>query len=250
MTELKNNLLMTYFETYNFGLTQKWVYVSNKDDDDVVKHRIDDFQRSDWNTRNFTDAFIVSQESFDNTVVPMIKEIGNLLGTITLVKEDIMCTTKELNKELKTWIMSDDDCFQHMKKLTEDGKQWKMVQLYGAVAPGQGDKWCVGYTDVDLDDYLCPVNDDDAEIIIDILGGYGYDEFIYGEDYTTELEHYNLIINNIKEIYGDAYLQIVAECVAEYQIGPDNYIVKPNEAMPFKDAKKVAYDFMKEEENK
>lgn len=246
MTNLKNNLYLVYFETYSLGLTKKWVYVSSKDDDEVARSRIDAFNSSDWDNRNFTNGFIVSQESFDNTVLPLIKEIGERSNILTLSEESIDSFVD--NSVLKTWILSDDDCFQHIKKLTKDGKQWRIVQLYGAVALGKDDKWCVGYVDIDLDDYLCPIDDDDAETVISILSGYGYDEFIYGEDYNTELEHYNLIINNIRKIYGDKYLQIVAECVAEYQIGPDNYIVKPCDAMLFEDAKKVAYNFMKEED--
>lgn len=148
-------------------------------------------------------------------------------------------------KELKTWILTDDDCFQHMKKMSNDNKQWRMVQIYGT----PDEKCYSGYVDIDLDDYLNPTEDYEAQIIIDILTGYGYDEFIFGVDFDTEIEHYNLILNNIKEIYGDSYLQIIAECVAEYMMNPDGYIIKPSDATSFEEVKEKIYEFMKGEDD-
>ena len=110
------------------------------------------------------------------------------------------------------WYETDSDCCQYMCK---DERKYKMVQAVWLdrtqtdIAAGHHE-YCIVAMEINLDDY----SDDD---ILGAIGTYGY------------------TIVSLIENYGDAALDIIAECIMEEEILRDTYVI--GDADSFEDAK-------------
>ena len=100
------------------------------------------------------------------------------------------------------WYETDNDCCQHMCK---DKRKYKMVQAVWLdrtekdIAASRHE-WCIVAMEMNLDDY----SDDD---ILGAIGTYGY------------------TIVSLIETYGDAALDVIAECIMEEEILRDAYVI-------------------------
>lgn len=92
---------------------------------------------------------------------------------------------------LGEWLLTDDSCYQHCQRISPT--EFNCIQMISLPSGPMGDLYCVYQSMIDIDDY--------EEDVDDILQSFGY----------TSLER-------VKECYGEAWKQIIAECAFETSI--------------------------------
>ena len=103
--------------------------------------------------------------------------------------------------ELNDWILTDNSTGQHVFRLSDKPAIFKVIDIVGF--------GCKEYTVYCGDVVVKPDSLDESTFTEQYLKPYGYDSY-----------------SEIKEIYGDAALQIVAECIFEtdtYRCGDELY---------------------------
>lgn len=121
------------------------------------------------------------------------------------------------------WDLIDSDCGQHIRK---DGKQYEMIQ-YCWLDTTEEDKakglheYVIVKTELNIDD----ITDDD---VIGAIGSYGY------------------TIISLIERYGNAAIDIIAECIMEEEILRDANII--DDADSIEEAEEKVKKYIEEEE--
>lgn len=106
--------------------------------------------------------------------------------------------------DTNSWLLTDDDSFQHVKKIGED--KFELIEM--SLANPETEEYIVYTDEIDVDEYL----DMNRGELIEILEGY-YDA--EGEEDVIQF-----VLNNI-----DSPSQIMAECIFEYYSTFQAYIL-------------------------
>lgn len=152
--------------------------VSSRNSNAYMQKCIDIFL-TNGNAQTFEEAFIIPTELYHKMFDPLF--------------EQIVAVNKSLKDESKEplWILTDDDCYQWTKKLNEDCYQFLMI------LSTFDNKYNIIMETVSLNEFLTD-DEDDMKNIQEIIQAYDYDS-----------------LDDLKEIYGDSWKQILAECIFE-----------------------------------
>ena len=155
-----------------------YICVSSRNSNTYMKECIDTFLANP-NVTVFSEAFIIPSDLYH-------KIFDSLF-------EQIIAVNKSLKDEGEKaqWILTDDDCYQWTKKLNEDCYQFLMI--IGSF----NCKYNVIMETVPLNEFLTD-DEDDKENIQEILRFFDYES-----------------LEELEEIYGDSWKQILAECIFE-----------------------------------
>ena len=93
--------------------------------------------------------------------------------------------------EESKWILTDDDSQQYVRRLSKFEFELIEMRLSGR----NPDEFEVYWTDIDVAEWFADEKNKELEMIIH---SYGYED-----------------ISAIKQIYGESYLQVIAECIFE-----------------------------------
>lgn len=240
MINMNNNLFCTVFFINNVsGKPESWVHVSNLDNQDIASHQMDAFCIN-HNISNFSNAFIIPESVFNAVLLPVIREIREVLNDAN----DI-APISEIKYEMipEAWVETDDDCHQCVRK--NKNKTYDFVQV--VQSPQGDDKFYVVADQVSVEDILDCRDENEAEFYCGILSGYGYDTALQEEYEYDEVKRLSLILGEIKKTYGsDKYLQIVAEIMFENAslVCPDEYVVYPQNPVTWEEAVLKANEYM------
>ena len=143
------------------------------------------------------------------------------------------------NVNALNWFLVNDDPITWIREIeSKKGGVFEMVQVF---YNPQIEKWAVKQASVDIYDFIdeAIIDDEDYEHAIFVLESYGYratDVFL--DEYGTNWEYLQILLQELKETYGGRWKQILAECfMDDFNMG--EYKLYDKEKIAINDARRI-----------